>query len=561
MGKTETKSTTLIKVFLIYLLAVAGYAVFVRFFSIPVHVSVDEELYISMAKSFHYEGVFSKGNNILDYDCVLYSMLLSIAWYVYSPENIMFFLRLIGVCAMLTSVFPIYLLSSRVLGDKNKAFKVTILSCFLPSMMNVAYCMQEVLSYPLFLWVVYFVYREIEEDKICEISKYTWGVVVLSVAGYFTKTYMIFLPVAYVFLVSTNVWLEKRIVGLKKIVLYSSFYFILLGIGKRVVLYINEGITGANHYSSQFAQLFPITEKTIIAAITCMIFYAVALCFYWGVLPVVLPISNWKMHNKKERNLLLFILISLVVLIAEIVISIVLTEEGNVIFPHKVLYRYYQILEIPILLIFYKCYKKYKIPNYIWGIYSFVLGILMVYYIYIGKEQRTAIIDAPLFLLMENVNRHIIPYFNILICICCAIFLIVVWKLKKRGIIKNTLKYFIGLMVFGVGVFFLINLVQLPLYTNAIAQGNIIEADAIKIADFCEKNNYDNIYMILSSDMSYERSINAYLRGEITFLNMEEIEQINQENSIVICGKDVHLQMNVIEQEIDTQKVRIYKPK
>lgn len=44
----------------VYLLAVMGYTLWVSNFTIPVHIKVDEELYISMARSFHYEGVFSE---------------------------------------------------------------------------------------------------------------------------------------------------------------------------------------------------------------------------------------------------------------------------------------------------------------------------------------------------------------------------------------------------------------------------------------------------------------------------------------------------------------------
>lgn len=80
----------------LYILGVIGYAFFVSRFTIPVHLTVDEELYISMARSFHYQGHFSQGGTLLDYTCVLYSMLLSLAYYFAGPEDIMFFFRMIG---------------------------------------------------------------------------------------------------------------------------------------------------------------------------------------------------------------------------------------------------------------------------------------------------------------------------------------------------------------------------------------------------------------------------------------------------------------------------------
>lgn len=82
MGRRENS----LKLFGIYFFAVIVYGSLVSFFSIPVHLGVDEELYISMARSFHYEGVFAKGGEVLDYTCVLYSMLLSVAYFFTAPN-------------------------------------------------------------------------------------------------------------------------------------------------------------------------------------------------------------------------------------------------------------------------------------------------------------------------------------------------------------------------------------------------------------------------------------------------------------------------------------------
>lgn len=135
---------------IIFAIVVVGYGVFVTLFSSPVHVGVDEELYISMARTFHYEGKFMMGGELLNYNCVLYSMLISLAYYFYSPERIMLIIRLIGVISMCSSVYPVGLLAYRVLKDKRKALFITVVLSMMPYMFDVAYAMQEVLSYPLF---------------------------------------------------------------------------------------------------------------------------------------------------------------------------------------------------------------------------------------------------------------------------------------------------------------------------------------------------------------------------------------------------------------------------
>ena len=78
------------KILILYIFSVIGYLFFVHSFTIPVHIDVDEELYIAMAKSFHYTKTFQHSGSTLNYSCILYSMVLSLAYYFYSPENIMF---------------------------------------------------------------------------------------------------------------------------------------------------------------------------------------------------------------------------------------------------------------------------------------------------------------------------------------------------------------------------------------------------------------------------------------------------------------------------------------
>ena len=106
----------------LYILGVIGYAFFVSRFTIPVHLTVDEELYISMARSFHYQGHFSQGGILLDYTCVLYSMLLSLAValvIVNRPKNPAVKITWI-ILIMLAPVFaiPFYLFIELELGHR-----------------------------------------------------------------------------------------------------------------------------------------------------------------------------------------------------------------------------------------------------------------------------------------------------------------------------------------------------------------------------------------------------------------------------------------------------------
>lgn len=550
------------KLAFIYGVAVLGYALLVSRFTIPVHLNVDEELYISMARSFHYEGVFAKENEILNYSCVLYSVLLSFAYYFFSPEHIMFALRMIGVLVMLSSVFPIYLLGKLVLHNDKDAIGLSVFSCILPSMMSTAYCMQEVLSYPLFLWLIYVICREIEKEKLSDISRETYIIAMLCVLCYFTKTYMIFLPIVYSFLIIFDAYTKKQKDAWKKIILFLALWAALYLMGKECIFYVNNGIEGANHYSGQFSNLFPITFETITSAISCMSFYLVALMFYWGVLPIVLPLANLKKYCGKDFRFLLLVFLSFLVLIAEVVISIVLTEEGNVLLPHKVLYRYFQVLEIPLLLLFVKEIKNFKMPKYIWGIYTVVFSYMIIYYIYIGERQRTSIIDAPVFLLMENIDRYIVPHFNIHICVFAALIVLCAYLFYRWGKLKDIAGSFLRLSLGVLILFLVINIIQFPLFTNVIANGSKIQQDAIVIADYYEENKekYANVYFIETEQNRYERAVYAYFPVDVICISEDEMESLPNKDSLFIAQKEFDVdELLEIDKELQVLQVFIKK--
>lgn len=208
-----------------------------------------------------------------------------------------------------------------------------------------------------------------------------------------------------------------------------------------MIVYINNGVAENNHYATQFSNLFPI--------------------------------------------------------IVEIVISIVLTEEGNVLVPRKFLWRYFQIFEVPLLLLFLKKYNDMEIPTWIWKVYGLVFGYLAVYYVYIGTGQRTSIIDAPVYLLMEN-------------------------------------------------------------YTNVDANGLTIQADVMGIANYWEENYdaYEKVYFVKTERDRYEGNVYAYFPIEIYKISENELDTI-QESSLIILSKSSETPKEIQELNLDTEMLRV----
>lgn len=55
-----------------FLLGLAAYGTIIAFFTSTVYVTADEELYVALAKSFHYTGSFEVNGKMANYNCILF---------------------------------------------------------------------------------------------------------------------------------------------------------------------------------------------------------------------------------------------------------------------------------------------------------------------------------------------------------------------------------------------------------------------------------------------------------------------------------------------------------
>jgi len=73
---------------------------------------------------------------------------------------------------------------------------ITLVSAIIPSMSDIAYCMQETLAYPIALWIMLCIYRETKREDEVHLSYDSILIMILGAIGYFVKTYLIFIPVS-----------------------------------------------------------------------------------------------------------------------------------------------------------------------------------------------------------------------------------------------------------------------------------------------------------------------------------------------------------------------------
>lgn len=516
------------KIIVFYFFFVILYGIAVSTFTSTVHIDVDEQLYLSMARSFHYEGRFAVGDTVLNYSCILYSMLISLAYFFYSPEHILFVMRLIGVITMTSAIFPIWLLSKELLKEERTSFYVTIFSMFFPFMFDTAYLMQEVLAYPLFLWAILFLLYALEKNKMCDFVLSA----LFSVLCFFTKTYLFFIPIVANFVLWSEIILDRNkntnIKKVKGIMVYNITYVVAFAM-LYVFPYILHGFEkGSNHYSSQFSGLFPITSVTIVCAISCSILYMAFFIVNTGIFPFAALIKKQKESFDGERKFWNFIWISVVFLILEIVVMIVLTEEGNVLMPHKYLFRYFQIFSVPMLLALLSVDRQKKEwLNKTQIIIIFTAGVITsLYWLIMCGKTSHGIIDGYFFVALENMNR-IIPYAA---AVAIVLFILSIIFVRKR---KNLYRILAIIIVMG---FWLLNIVQLPYYTNIIAGGKSIEQDAIEIAKYANENKASAIYFVKRESVRpYLQNCYGYFVQPFIVISEEQAaEYADKENSVII---------------------------
>ncbi len=559
------KTISIKKVILLYIVFVCLYSVIVSFFTSTVHIDVDEELYLQMARSFHYEGRFALGGRIVNYSCILYSMLISLAYFFYSPENILLLMRLIGVVTMTSAIFPIWLIAKKILKDDNAALKITFFSMFLPFMFDSAYIMQEVLAYPLFLWAVWFLLCAEEKDNY--LSYFLSAL--FGALCFFTKTYLFFIPIVFniaegleiikagqaILHTKSEIKAGKR---LKNVMVYDITYLSVFVVLYFVSYMINDFSKGNNHYSSQFSNLFPISINTVICGICCCIFYMAFFIVNTGILPFAG--LAWKRKNESgyEGRFWNFIFLSIVFLVFEIVVLIILTEVGNVLIPHKYLFRYFQIFTVPLLLAFTSSMKEKEI----WEnkmqllLLSAACIITVLFWVIMCQRTRHGIIDGHFFVLLENMNR-VIPYTGAIATAGLSLVIL--------GIIRKNMRFCKPLAIGVIMCFWLLNCVQLPFYSNVIARGAEIENDAVEMAEYLNASDISNIYYVRTDTANpYLQNCHGYFKQSFSEIELDQVEShagLRDNAFIVSIDSDVEEmfeKFNLKKLELKTGILSIY---
>ncbi len=363
IGKTKEKmsfvlSERMIDVFviLIFVFSVLLYGYVAKERTFTTLAYIDEALYIAQAKSFFHEFNFIRGNQALGYDTILYPIFLSLGYCFFKPDTILTVFRCMGVVAMSSAVFPIYRMVKMNCGDKKKAILVCLFSIFVPEMLYSSWILQEVLLYPLCIWLFYFLQKE-----IC--NGYSMGnnilIGILLAACAATKTLGAVFACAYVGLIIFRMLKAKCIRSEIRYVV-ALLIFVLGKILCSELLVVLNGREGITHYSNQMAVIKEFfCWEGLSGFVRGFLYYYGWSAFALGIVTVIIPLLSYKNYSEKDKELLFYTFVTYLGLLLLSVVTVFMTDTWNstekkLPVGNHLYFRYIYYTYIPMLLLLFK---------------------------------------------------------------------------------------------------------------------------------------------------------------------------------------------------------------
>lgn len=516
----------------------------------------DESRFLAFAKSMHFYGNLQENFRLAEYDDVLYSLILSVAYFFYTPEHILNIFRIIGVILMCSACFPAYFLAEKMeVGNVwkiNGGLFFAVLSVMIPEMTYTAYLLEEVLMYPLMLWMFYYAYAEFSSEKT--LCKTNVKLIILLFAIYITKTYGLVFMAAYC--------MVKFLYGVKKnrkasySAIFSGGIFLgLVGILKLVLFMINGMQGGYSHYADQAFSIFPFTFQVFVGIIRGFLFYSGYFIFFSGIIPFLVLCSRIRKTDLKDTIWCIFLLASIFFAILEVVVVIHYSENGRDLVLSRFHYRYLFYFFLPLMLIFVK--YKYVLKSAIAiGILAFEATVILVFFTPVQSTGQ-GICDGIMCYLLKYGNRY--PGFS---DICCVLFLVVLFGIFVLISREQNMK----LYHYGLGTIITVTVVSMPLARAVPIQNTEKDyyEDYIKIADYV--NESEGNVLCVATDRGIADPIlrhGAYTAKDYRILVLDENTSeftITENNTIVLLMGDYlyGLQGNITPIDIGTQKINLY---
>ncbi len=411
MGRSEKRNLT------IWLWLIFGFSIVVRFYLAlktgVISISLDEPWYWSISRALlHGKAQIFRGTEQPVKD-ILYPLLLTPAHMLQGFDLVHHTMLLINVLVMSSAVFPAFLLAKAVLNDRRKALLIAIISLILPEMFYSAKLLQECMYYPYVLWMLWLFFVFLLKNKYNPIRVAVFSAL-LCFAGYIKGigsclilAFFLFYVIQLVFCGTIKQKVKSAFVLAESVAVCMAVDHLIvvyiekldsLSLDKLVIAYLN-GVTyklfGYTNYSLlQLTAFFLAGVAVLLLLATALRYcgkkllryrwspavfcagavlllagagaalyrlgylrpfttYVIFSCIFWGIFPILLPVIYVRELSEKERDLLLFLVVSWLVPLAASCFSTlnIWTEAGpgGIRFHYR--YFYYPIVGFFVLFL------------------------------------------------------------------------------------------------------------------------------------------------------------------------------------------------------------------
>ncbi len=287
----------------------------------------DEYYYIKMARSFFFNQEFTVHSIVTSKFPPLYPAILSASYFFSSMTTIYFLMKIINAFLLSSIIFPVYWLSKEFL-EENKALFITIIASLLaPFLLTSNYIMSENLFYPLIVFEVYFLYRAFKENSL---RFFILSGIFLGLSFLTRIIAIAFIPACFIS------YLILRNADFKKIIYYYiSFLIVIFPWLLRNALNFGfniNGIFGIGYAQSIDVVKYNLSQK-ILFFLNWVLLYSGYIILASGILFGLYFLNG--IFAKKEENLRIFHIISLIFIASIVLIAANSTSAGATISEYK----------------------------------------------------------------------------------------------------------------------------------------------------------------------------------------------------------------------------------
>lgn len=261
-------------------------------------VMMDEALYFNLARSLWTGGEAALRGQPINYDSLLYPLVLSPLLQLPAEVNILRAAQVLNAFLMNLAVFPAWFLARRITRCSRAAWAVALLTLLMPDMTLTRFILTENIGYPMTLLAMYWAWRAMETRK----TGFVIATAALGFLMYLTKPGMVVVPLAFCFVLLLP-WLKNR--TWKNLCPALVCACVLLGLYlawqavARWVLDIDYGYHSL--YQTQTHALDGLHLLQTLEGTVMYLFYFAVACF---VFPLLLPYAYGKALDAGSRSML-----------------------------------------------------------------------------------------------------------------------------------------------------------------------------------------------------------------------------------------------------------------